>query len=36
LKRVYPEQPFVGVGAIIITRGKILLEKRKNEPGRGQ
>jgi 8-oxo-dGTP diphosphatase len=36
LRRTYPEQPVVGVGAIIITRGKILLEKRKNEPGRGQ
>jgi len=36
LRRIYPEQPLVGVGAIIIGRGKILLEKRKNEPGRGQ
>lgn len=36
MRRIYPEQPFVGFGAIIIARGKILLEKRKNEPGRGQ
>jgi mutator protein MutT len=36
LRRIYPERPLVGVGAIIIARGKILLEKRKNEPGRGQ
>ena len=36
MRRIYPEQPLVGVGAIIIARGKILLEKRKNEPGRGQ
>lgn len=36
MRRIYPERPLVGVGAIIIARGKILLEKRKNEPGRGQ
>jgi mutator protein MutT len=26
----------VGIGAIIIQNGKILLEKRKNDPGRGK
>jgi len=36
VKRLYPNQPIVGVGAIIICDGKILLEKRKNEPGRGK
>jgi len=36
LKRLYPDQPIVGVGAIIISEGKILLEKRKNSPGRGK
>ena len=36
MKRVYPDQPVLGVGAIIIREGKILLEKRKNEPGRGK
>ena len=36
VKRLYPKQPIVGVGVIIIRDGKILLEKRKNEPGRGQ
>jgi mutator protein MutT len=36
LKRLYPDQPFVGIGAIIICDGKILLEKRKNDPGKGQ
>jgi hypothetical protein len=30
LKRVYPNQPVLGVGAIIVCEGKILLEKRKN------
>jgi mutator protein MutT len=36
VKRLYPKQPLVGVGAIIIKDGKILLEKRKSEPGRGK
>jgi 8-oxo-dGTP diphosphatase len=34
LKRLYPNQPIIGVGAVIIRNGKILLEKRKGEPGR--
>lgn len=34
--RHYPEQPVVGVGAIILRGDKILLEKRGNEPARGQ
>jgi len=36
LKRLYPNQPIVGVGAVLICNGKILLERRKNEPGRGK
>jgi len=36
LKRLYPNQPIVGVGAIIIREGEILLEKRKNDPGKGK
>jgi mutator protein MutT len=36
VKRLYPKQPVVGVGAIIICDGKLLLEKRKNEPGKGK
>jgi len=36
LKRLYPNQPIVGVGAVIIRDGRILLEKRKNEPGKGK
>ncbi|HEX9262030.1 MAG TPA: NUDIX hydrolase [Candidatus Bathyarchaeia archaeon] len=36
MKRLYPDQPIVGVGGVIIDEGKILLEKRKNEPGRGK
>ena len=36
LKRQYPKKPVVGVGAIILDEGKILLEKRKNAPGKGK
>lgn len=36
VKRRYPDQPVVGVGAIILREGKILLEKRGNEPAKGQ
>ncbi|HLE75302.1 MAG TPA: NUDIX hydrolase [Candidatus Bathyarchaeia archaeon] len=36
MKRLYPDKPIVGVGAIIIHEGKILLEKRKNAPGKGK
>jgi len=36
LSRLYPNRPIVGVGAIIIENGRILLEKRKNDPGRGK
>jgi 8-oxo-dGTP diphosphatase len=36
VKRLYPTQPVVGVGAIILREDKILLEQRGNEPARGQ
>ncbi|MEM3441913.1 MAG: NUDIX hydrolase [Candidatus Bathyarchaeia archaeon] len=36
VKRLYPNQPVVGVGALIIRNGEILLEKRKNDPGKGK
>jgi ADP-ribose pyrophosphatase YjhB (NUDIX family) len=36
LRRLYPKQPLVGVGAVVVCSGKILLEKRKNEPGKGK
>jgi 8-oxo-dGTP diphosphatase len=36
LKRLYPKKPVVGVGAIILEKEKILLEKRKNAPGKGK
>jgi len=36
LRRLYPKQAFVGVGVVIICNGRILLEKRKSEPGKGK
>lgn len=36
MKRLYPDQPVVGVGAVIIKEGKIALIKRGNEPARGK
>jgi 8-oxo-dGTP diphosphatase len=36
LRREYPSQPIVGVGAIIVRDGKILLAKRGSEPGKGK
>ena len=36
MKRLYPDQPVVGVGAVIIKQGKIALIKRENEPSRGK
>jgi 8-oxo-dGTP diphosphatase len=36
LKREYPNQPIVGVGAVIIRDGRILLAKRGSEPGKNK
>jgi 8-oxo-dGTP diphosphatase len=36
VKRLYPTQPVVGIGAIVLRQGEILLEQRGNEPARGQ
>ena len=35
-KRQYPERPIVGVGAVIVDDGKVVLIKRKFEPLQGQ
>jgi ADP-ribose pyrophosphatase YjhB (NUDIX family) len=35
-KREYPKMPFVGVGAVVIKNGRILLIKRAFEPGAGK
>lgn len=34
MRRLYPKQPLAGVGAVVVCSGKILLEKRKNAPGK--
>ncbi len=36
VKRHYPDHPVVGVGAVILRGGEILLLQRGNEPARGQ
>lgn len=36
IKREYPDSPVVGVGAVIIKGGKVLLVKRGKEPGYGR
>jgi len=36
VKRLYPDQPVVGVGAVIIKEDKIALIKRGNEPSKGK
>jgi 8-oxo-dGTP diphosphatase len=36
VKRLYPDQPVVGIGAVIINQGKIALIKRGNEPSKGK
>jgi ADP-ribose pyrophosphatase YjhB (NUDIX family) len=36
VKRLYPDQPVIGVGAVIIRDCKIALIKRGNEPARGK
>jgi len=35
VKREYPEQPIVGVGAAVVDAGRILLARRGKEPARG-
>ncbi|TET27741.1 MAG: NUDIX domain-containing protein, partial [Candidatus Bathyarchaeum sp.] len=36
MRREYPTKPIVGVGAVIISSGKMLLAKRGSEPGKGK
>lgn len=36
MKREYPNQPIVGVGAVIIRDGQLLLVKRGSEPGKNK
>lgn len=36
MKRLYPDQPIVGIGVVIVSEGKIVLLKRGNEPSKGK
>jgi ADP-ribose pyrophosphatase YjhB (NUDIX family) len=36
LQREYPVAPLVGVGAVIVDRGRVLLVQRATEPAKGQ
>jgi 8-oxo-dGTP diphosphatase len=36
VKRLYPDQPVVGVGSVIVQNQKIVLIKRGNEPSKGK
>jgi ADP-ribose pyrophosphatase YjhB (NUDIX family) len=36
MKRLYPDQPVVGIGVVIIKEGEIALIKRGNEPSKGK
>jgi 8-oxo-dGTP diphosphatase len=36
MKRAYPEQPIVGVGAVIVSDGRALLVRRNTEPLKGE
>jgi len=36
MKRSYPEQPIIGVGAVIVDRGRVLLVRRATEPLKGE
>ncbi len=35
-RRQYPERPYVGVGAVVVDGGKVLIVKRKYDPLAGQ
>ncbi len=36
MKRLYPDQPVVGIGVVIVKDGQLALIKRGNEPARGK
>ena len=36
MKRLYPEQPIIGVGAVIVDHGRALLVRRNTEPLKGE
>jgi len=36
MKRLYPEQPIIGVGAVIVNGSRVLLVRRATEPLKGE
>ena len=36
MQREFPEAPLIGVGAVVVDRGRVLLVQRGTEPARGQ
>jgi ADP-ribose pyrophosphatase YjhB (NUDIX family) len=36
MKRDYPQQPLVGVGAVIVDRGRVVVVRRSTEPLKGE
>ena len=36
MKREYPEHPIIGVGAVVVQAGRVLLVRRDTEPLRGE
>jgi len=36
MKREYPDRPLIGVGAIIVDRGRVLVVRRATEPLKGE
>jgi len=36
MRREYPDVPIVGVGAVVVKDGQVLLVRRANDPNRGQ
>ena len=36
MKRDYPQQPLVGVGAVIVERGRVVVVRRSTEPLKGE
>ena len=36
MKRLYPDQPVVGIGAVVLNERKIILIERGNEPSKGK
>ena len=33
---MYPDQPVIGVGIVLVSKGKMVLAKRGNDPGKGK